>query len=248
MSESDAPGAGRRRTATARAARKALGSETRQRVLDAAVSLFALNGFDGTAVRDVAREAQVPHTSIAYYFRNKEELWRAAVTQMFDRLHREVGGVPHGSGVEGYRQFLRRYVRYCAAHSEHARLMVHESIRGGARLDWAVEQFMLPGHQAIGPASAERMAAGDLPSIWPWSLAFMVAAMCQAPFLRAAEFKAVTGIDSRSEAVVEAHADAVLAVLLGDGFAGTERTWPESPGFLLPPASGAAPHASADDP
>ena len=234
MNDDDAPAHRRRRTATANAVRKAQGSETRQRILDAAVQLFALNGFDGTAVRDVARDAGVPHTSIPYYFRGKEDLWRAAVTQMFERLRIDVGGVPEGSGADGYRQFVRRYVRYCAAHPEHARLMVHESIRGGERLEWAVANFMVPGHRVIGPATSERMAAGDLPAMWPWSMAFMIAAMCQAPFLRAAEFKAVTGLDSRSTQVVEAHADAVIALLFGDRSGGVGLSWPPTPDWLWP--------------
>jgi AcrR family transcriptional regulator len=214
--------------------RKAQGQETRQRILDAAVQLFALNGHDGTTVRDIASAASVPHTSIPYYFQTKEDLWREAVAQMFERLRTDVGGVDLAEGPEGYRQFIRRYVRYCARHPEHARLMVHESIRGGDRLDWAVANFLRPGHKSIGPTSAQLMAGGSLPSIWPWSMAFMLAAMCQAPFLRGAEFRALTGLDSQSDEVVEAHADAVIAVLFGMHEKPPGRDWPPAPDWLMP--------------
>jgi TetR/AcrR family transcriptional regulator len=226
-----------RRTAQANSARKLLGEETRLRILDAAARQFARKGFDGTALRDVARAAGVPHTAISYHFQTKDELWRGAVALMFSRLRSEVGGITSADGPEGYRQFIRRYVRYCARHPEHAQLMVYEAMRGGERLAWATERFLMPGHRYFGPVSAARMGDGDLPPVWPWSMAYIVAAMCQAPFLRGAEFRATTGLDSNDDAVIETHANAVIAILFADHDLGSAAAWPETPDWMQLPGS-----------
>src|SRR3954452_22778924 len=56
------------RVATAKA------EETRERILDAALSLFRQKGFDETTMRDIAAAAGVATGAAYYYFRSKEEL------------------------------------------------------------------------------------------------------------------------------------------------------------------------------
>lgn len=58
-----------RRSTTRRA-----GEETRERMLDAAEKLFALHGFHGTSLRDVAREVEAPIALVTYHFASKENL------------------------------------------------------------------------------------------------------------------------------------------------------------------------------
>jgi AcrR family transcriptional regulator len=58
----------RRETPTAKA------EETRERIVDAALTLFRDQGFDETTMRDVAAAAGVATGGAYYYFRSKEEL------------------------------------------------------------------------------------------------------------------------------------------------------------------------------
>src|SRR5690348_10490732 len=53
--------------------------ETRRRLLEAAVALFARNGFDGTGTADIARNTGVSHGTLFTYFPTKEDLFRTAV-------------------------------------------------------------------------------------------------------------------------------------------------------------------------
>ena len=46
-------------------------------IINTAEKLFALNGFDGTSVRDIAHEAGVNLAMISYYFGSKEKLMEA---------------------------------------------------------------------------------------------------------------------------------------------------------------------------
>jgi len=47
---------------------------TKNEILQAALYLFHTNGFDGTSIRDIAREAKVNSATISYYFKNKNGL------------------------------------------------------------------------------------------------------------------------------------------------------------------------------
>ena len=52
-------------------------SEKQIAIINTAEKLFALNGFDGTSVRDIAQEASVNVAMISYYFGSKEKLMEA---------------------------------------------------------------------------------------------------------------------------------------------------------------------------
>src|SRR5579863_816640 len=69
MSESSL--SARRRRPAARAARA---GDKRERILDAAVRVFAKNGFHATRVSEVAKAAGVADGTIYLYFKSKEEL------------------------------------------------------------------------------------------------------------------------------------------------------------------------------
>lgn len=54
-------------------------SEKQLQIIDAAQRLFAEGGFEGTSVRDIAKEADVNVAMISYYFGSKEKLLEAIV-------------------------------------------------------------------------------------------------------------------------------------------------------------------------
>ncbi|HKT19672.1 MAG TPA: CerR family C-terminal domain-containing protein [Stellaceae bacterium] len=57
----------------------ARGEETMRRILDAAIEVFAAEGYDGASTRALADRAKVNLPAIQYYFGSKEGLYRAAI-------------------------------------------------------------------------------------------------------------------------------------------------------------------------
>ena len=57
------------------------GEESRRRIVYCALKLFAENGFSKTSTRQIAKEAQVNISAIAYYFGDKAGLYRVAFTE-----------------------------------------------------------------------------------------------------------------------------------------------------------------------
>ena len=54
---------------------------TREKILTIARVLFADHGFDGTSIRDIAKEADVNVASVNYHFASKENLYMEIITQ-----------------------------------------------------------------------------------------------------------------------------------------------------------------------
>lgn len=54
-------------------------------ILDAALAAFAKNGFDGTGLREIARDAGVAQPTINYHFKTKEKLFEAIVLRGAER-------------------------------------------------------------------------------------------------------------------------------------------------------------------
>ena len=192
--------------------------QTRQRILDEALRLFAASGYEGVGIRDVAAAAGVNHGLIKYHFGDKDTLWREAVQLLFERTDRELAITPEMLEKpleEQFEMFLRQYVRYCANHPEHARLMVQESVRDSDRLAWAASRFIAPEHEGVIRAIKALRKRGILPDVDPVLLVYMISSAAQAPFMLAPELKHTHGVDAMDPAMIEAHADAVVALFLG---------------------------------
>ncbi|RZJ31789.1 MAG: TetR/AcrR family transcriptional regulator [Flavobacterium sp.] len=58
-------------------------NDKQRKILSAAEILFAENGFDGTSIRDIAKEAGVNIAMISYYFGSKEKMLESL---MFSRM------------------------------------------------------------------------------------------------------------------------------------------------------------------
>ena len=56
-------------------------SDTRNKIVEVARVLFAEQGFEGTSVREIAKEAEVNLASVNYHFNNKENLFTEVLRQ-----------------------------------------------------------------------------------------------------------------------------------------------------------------------
>lgn len=96
------------KTALAPAKAKVLrsdGTEARNRLLDAALPLFAERGFAKTSTREIAQAAQVNIASISYYFGDKHGLYRAVF--MDERLNPTIDPRSFDSAAMGLEDSLR---------------------------------------------------------------------------------------------------------------------------------------------
>lgn len=62
------------------------GEDTRRRLIEAALEVFAAEGYEGATTRMLAKQAMVKLPAIPYYFGSKEGLYRAVVDDIVERV------------------------------------------------------------------------------------------------------------------------------------------------------------------
>lgn len=70
-------------------ARRLPAEERRRQILDAAIGVFARQGYGGTGTADIARAAGIGEPTIYRYFSNKRELYVAAIREGADEVREE---------------------------------------------------------------------------------------------------------------------------------------------------------------
>jgi AcrR family transcriptional regulator len=87
------PDTARPDTARTRPATQQRGEDTRLRILQAALHVFASQGYEGASTRTLARQAGVNLPALQYYFGSKEGLYRAVVESISERVEKSLAPV-----------------------------------------------------------------------------------------------------------------------------------------------------------
>jgi TetR/AcrR family transcriptional regulator, regulator of cefoperazone and chloramphenicol sensitivity len=69
------------------------GEDTRRRILETAIEVFARDGYEGASTRKLAEEAGVNLPAIQYYFGSKEGLHRAAIAHIVEQIEQRLAPV-----------------------------------------------------------------------------------------------------------------------------------------------------------
>ena len=143
---------------------RADGDRTRERILDAAIPLFARQGYEGASIRTIAAEADVNIATLAYPFGDKDGLY-VAVCQ---RLHEELSvAFPPVDAVADPRALLEQVVRtafrFVRDHRLHHQVLLRNVLDDGRHRDEMLEQWFDPLM-----ARADRLVSAARPS---WSVA-----------------------------------------------------------------------------
>lgn len=99
-------------------------ADTRQRILDVALKLFAQKGYSATSVRDIVTAARVSKPVLYYYFANKADLYRSLVTWAADerlRIMRESVESTH-TLADQLKEMCAALFEFASAHSSLIRL------------------------------------------------------------------------------------------------------------------------------
>jgi AcrR family transcriptional regulator len=192
---------------------------TRERILASALELFSELSFEGATTREIAARAEVTQPLLNYHFSSKDELWRAAVAGLFEELNRVLSERREGlRGVDEVtvaRLVMREFIYFSAAHPQLHRIITQECKADGPRMDWLVDRHIRPLYESTIEMFNGLVEQGHVPNIPPTHLYYILTGAGPTMFVLAPECRRLAGIDPLSPEVVEAHADAVIALLFG---------------------------------
>lgn len=121
---------------------RAAGERTRERILAAALPLFAEHGFAGTSTRMVAGAAEVNVATLAYYFEGKEGLYNAVV----QRLHEDLAEAmptefPPEALTDPARWLADTAWDFAVEHRVHIRLLIRGVLDSGRHHEAIMERW-----------------------------------------------------------------------------------------------------------
>lgn len=188
------------------------------RVVDAAIEEFAERGFDGTTWRSVAQRANVSQGLIKFYFNDKEGLWRAALLAAYQRLNEGLPAPPFADDpdptVAKTADWIRSYVRHAARYPEYIKMIMREAAAPNTRLTWAVHELVRESNEKFQTGIAELQKRGYFKGLNPMLIQYAFLGAIHHPFLASEEVRTVFGVDICSDAMIEEHADAIVALFL----------------------------------
>jgi len=145
------------------------GPERRDRILDAASSVFAEKGFAGARVDDIAARAGINKAMLYYHVGDKTTLYSAVLLRNFERVRVALDEAlaTGGSARARLEAVITALTRMVQRHPDHPRMMLREIASGATSLEPEVLAAMLEVVGVVRALIAEGTAAGEFRAIDP---------------------------------------------------------------------------------
>lgn len=216
-------------TSAPRPARRAhqRGADTRRDLLEAALVEFAAVGFEAASTRAIAVRAGVNQGQLTYHYETKDELWRATVDLLFERFDAEFSAATETfdaalirNAAEAFEVAVRGLVRAVSRLPELNRMMIHTSTADSDRLAWLVERHVRPRFDELAPVWDQvRAEGGTHLDADPLLVYYCLLGSASLLYVNAPEAAHLLGKADATQvvtdALVESHADTIVAMLLG---------------------------------
>ena len=196
-------------------------NDREQWVIRAALSEFAEKGFDGATWRSIADRAGVSQGLIKFYFTDKEGLWQAALLFAHESMAEDLPPPPFevekDPDAELTAEWIRAYVRHAARHPEYFKMVMREAAAPNPRISWAAQNVRRFSHDDFQRGLKLLQDRGYFKGLNPILLQYAFLGAAHQPFLASEEIRAIYGVDTTTNRMIEDHCDAMVSLFLQDG-------------------------------
>lgn len=133
--------------------KKSKRGDMKRQIVSIALDLFSSLGYDSVSTTVIASHAGVSQPNIHYYFKTKEDLWKAAVEELAERIQHASRATVSEQIIAGLDPLSGLKLLCAALHVVSREVpelgkMIHlEGQAGGKRLEWLMERVILPGNE-----------------------------------------------------------------------------------------------------
>jgi len=164
------------------------------KILDAALEIFADCGFKGATIDQIASRAGMSKPNLLYYFRRKRDLYVAVLERTLDMWLEPLGAIrADGDPAQEIRAYINRKLAFSKERPTASRLFANEIIQGAPLLKTIL-------HGGLRDIVDEKAAvirgwtkAGKIADVDPYHLIFVIWAVTQHYADFAAQVEAVVG-------------------------------------------------------
>ncbi|MDR3470776.1 MAG: TetR family transcriptional regulator C-terminal domain-containing protein [Devosia sp.] len=109
--------------------------EKQDRILEAALEVFSVNGFRGTTIDQIADAAGMSKPNLLYYFPRKDEIHKRLIAEMLDMWLAPLREMdPAGDPIPEIRSYIRRKLEMARDFPRESRLFANEILQGAPRI------------------------------------------------------------------------------------------------------------------
>jgi len=188
-----------------------------ERLLDAAVSLFAQHGFDAVSTGAVATAAGLTQSMVHYHFGTKEKLWKAAVEHLMhargNMFSLNLEDLRDVDDLSRLKVMLRRFISANAADPDLTRILIHEGMNDSPRLKWLAKRYMVRGYATFNAAIESAIESGVVRRLPVRDVTNIIVGACVLTFTLSRLLKEVYGELPTSAEAVTSLSDTLLEVL-----------------------------------
>jgi TetR/AcrR family transcriptional regulator len=201
--------------ASLRKPKSRIGEVNVERILDAGLVTFARHGFSGARIDQIAEAAEMSKPNVLYYFRTKEELYRAVLRRTLDMWLEPLRELdPKKAPREALGQYIDRKLTYSRMHPVASRLFAIEIMQGARHLSQVLSTELASLIEAKKATIRKWVEEGQLVEIDPYHLLFAIWATTQHYADFAAQIATLTGKDLSDEEFLASTKAAVKRIIL----------------------------------
>jgi TetR/AcrR family transcriptional regulator len=144
-------------------------------ILKAAEQEFVLHGFKGTSVQAIADRAGLPKANIHYYFKNKNNLYRAVLEYITQLWNEVLSGISEDDDpATVLHEFIRTKVELSYSHPRASKLFAMEIIQGAPHIREYIRSDMRKWVRSKTKVFDAWIESGKMDPVDPVHLIFMI--------------------------------------------------------------------------
>jgi TetR/AcrR family transcriptional regulator len=113
-------------------------ARNKQRILDAATTVFSRRGFDGASIAEIAKRSGLPKANVYYYFKTKEAIYATIIANLIDEWDNALAHLrADREPAEALADYVRAKLEFSRKHAAQSKMFANEVVHGGRFLSRA---------------------------------------------------------------------------------------------------------------
>ena len=199
--------------------RPSLATKTnRADLLKAALKAFALNGFEGTNVKQLGQEAGIAPSLFYYHFKDKIGLWQAALQLEAKQLEQAMPSAELDDSainpIDILKKWISTFIYFSAKHPEFHQVISYEMAHPSSRADWLLEHILQPLHIDLQKQITTLQMDGLIKKMPLANFVSIAIGAANIFFIQGYQMKKLYGVDVFEEVAINQHIETVIELFL----------------------------------
>ena len=181
---------------------------------------FALRGYEGVSMTGLAKAAGISDALLYYHFKNKETLWKEAVTDSTRQLATQIEEVQKLfkdlKGISVLKVLTRQFTYFTANNVEFTKIVFQEMINRSERAKWLVESLMMPIHNAVVTILEEAQRNGEIKKFPIPNFTSAIIGAITSYFIHAYKLELLYDLNPLEEDAIEQHIDTINEIFFSN--------------------------------